>query len=143
MGNVPEFRFSRIRLISMFSKYNNKIYIQARHISNISPMCMFPIYFCRLIYLYRNRLQLKNAQAMKKAQTRGCQLHCPYCLKLHVNVPIHFHQYPALVQIMAWRRPGDKPLSEPMMLSLLTHICVTRPHFPLVPHVCVSESDQH
>ena len=34
---------------------------------------------------------------------------------------------PALVQIMAWRRPGDKPLSEPMIVSLLTHICVTRP----------------
>ena len=34
---------------------------------------------------------------------------------------------PALVQIMAWRRPGDKPLSEPMMVCLLTHICVTRP----------------
>ena len=33
---------------------------------------------------------------------------------------------PALVQIMAWRRPGDKPLSEPMMVSLTTHICVTR-----------------
>ena len=33
---------------------------------------------------------------------------------------------PALVQIMAWRRPGDKPLSEPIMVSLLTHICVTR-----------------
>ena len=33
---------------------------------------------------------------------------------------------PALVQIMAWRRPGDKPLSEAMMLSLLMHICVTR-----------------
>ena len=32
-----------------------------------------------------------------------------------------------LVQIMAWRRPGDKPLSELMMVSLLTHICVTRP----------------
>ena len=27
---------------------------------------------------------------------------------------------PALVQIMAWRRPGDKPLSEPMVISLLT-----------------------
>ena len=27
---------------------------------------------------------------------------------------------------MAWRRPGDKPLSEPMMVSLLTHICVIR-----------------
>ena len=35
----------------------------------------------------------------------------------------------ALVQIMAWRRPGDKPLSEPMMVSLPTHICVTRPQW--------------
>ena len=33
---------------------------------------------------------------------------------------------PALVQIMAWRRSGDKPLSEPMMISLLTLISVTR-----------------
>ena len=36
---------------------------------------------------------------------------------------------PALVQIMAWRRPGDKPLSEPMLVSLLTHTCVTRPQW--------------
>ena len=35
----------------------------------------------------------------------------------------------SLVQIMAWRRPGDKPLSEPMMVRLLTHICVTRPQW--------------
>ena len=40
---------------------------------------------------------------------------------------------PALVQIMAWRRPGDKPLSEPMMVSLLTHICVTRPQWVKSP----------
>ena len=33
---------------------------------------------------------------------------------------------PALFQIMAWRRSGDKPLSEPMMVSLPTHICVNR-----------------
>ena len=33
---------------------------------------------------------------------------------------------PALIQIIAWHRPGDKPLSEPMMLSLRTHICVNR-----------------
>ena len=36
---------------------------------------------------------------------------------------------PALVQIMAWRRPGDKPLSEPMIVNLPTHICVTRPQW--------------
>ena len=32
----------------------------------------------------------------------------------------------SLVQIMAWRRPGAKPLSEPVMVRLSTHICVTR-----------------
>ena len=36
---------------------------------------------------------------------------------------------PALFQLMAWHRPGDKPLSEPVMVSLLTHICVTRPQW--------------
>ena len=36
---------------------------------------------------------------------------------------------PALVQIMAWRRPGDKPLCEPMMVTLLMHICVTQPQW--------------
>ena len=54
---------------------------------------------------------------------------------------------PALVQMMAWHWPGDKPLSEPMMVSLLTHICVTGPQWvnavahqqsqswPWVPHI--------
>ena len=36
---------------------------------------------------------------------------------------------PALVHIMTWRRPGDKPLSEAMTVNLLTHICVTRPQW--------------
>ena len=42
---------------------------------------------------------------------------------------VRINNIPALVQIMAWRRPGDKPLSEPMLVSLLTHICVTRPQW--------------
>ena len=42
---------------------------------------------------------------------------------------VRINKITALVQIMAWRRPGDKPLSEPMMVSLLTHICVTRPQW--------------
>ena len=36
---------------------------------------------------------------------------------------------PQLVPIMASRWPGDNPWSEPMMVSLLTHICVTRPQW--------------
>ena len=42
---------------------------------------------------------------------------------------------PALVQIMAWRRWGDKPLSEPMMVRLPTHICVTRPQWVNILHI--------
>ena len=47
---------------------------------------------------------------------------------------VQINNIPALVQIMAWRRPGDKPLSEPMVVSLLTHICVTRPHWVKPSH---------
>ena len=43
---------------------------------------------------------------------------------------------PALVQIMAWRRPGDKPLSEPMMVRLPTHICVNRPQWERLINSC-------
>ena len=39
---------------------------------------------------------------------------------------------PALVRIMAWRRSGDKPLSESMMVSLPTHICVTRHQWVII-----------
>ena len=35
----------------------------------------------------------------------------------------------ALVHIMAWRRLGDKPLFEPKVVSLPTHICFTRPQW--------------
>ena len=52
-------------------------------------------------------------------------------IKFSLNIvpdgPINYS--PALGQIMAWRRLGDKPLSEPMMILLLTHICVTRPQW--------------
>ena len=50
-----------------------------------------------------------------------------------INISLTFvPKYPinniqALVQIMAWRHPGDKTLSETVLVSFLTHICVTRP----------------
>ena len=48
-------------------------------------------------------------------------------LKFVPNGPIN--NIPALVQIMAWCRLGDKPLSELMVVSLPTHICFTRPQW--------------
>ena len=52
-----------------------------------------------------------------------------------INISLKFvpkgliNNVPALVQIKAWCRPGDKPLSKPMMVNLLMHICVTRPQW--------------
>ena len=54
-------------------------------------------------------------------------------MKILIKIPLKFvpegpiNNISAFVQIMAWHRPGDKPLSEPMVVSLLTHICNTRP----------------
>ena len=56
-------------------------------------------------------------------------------VRILTNISLKFvpkcliNNIPALVQIMAWRRPDDKALSEPMMVNLLTHICVTRPQW--------------
>ena len=36
---------------------------------------------------------------------------------------------PVLVQIMAWCRPGDKPFSEPMIVRLPMHICISQPQW--------------
>ena len=47
-----------------------------------------------------------------------------------------FNNIPALVQIMAWRRSYNKPLSVPMMVSLPMHICVTRPQWVKITSLC-------
>ena len=52
-----------------------------------------------------------------------------------INISLKFiprgpiNNIPTLVQVMAWRRPGNKRLSEPMMVRLPTHICVTQPQW--------------
>ena len=63
---------------------------------------------------------------------------------LSINISLKFvprgpiKNIPTLVQVMAWRRPGDKPLSEQMMVWLPTHICVTRPSWVISKHVISS-----
>ena len=48
-------------------------------------------------------------------------------LKFVSKDPIN--KIPALVEIMTWCRPGNKPLSEPMMVRLLMHIYIMRPRW--------------
>ena len=55
----------------------------------------------------------------------------PIRISLNFVPKCSMNNIPALFQIMAWRRPGDKPLSEPIMVNLPAHICVTRPQWVL------------
>ena len=72
-------------------------------------------------------------------------------IRISIKISLKFvpkgpiNNIPAMVQIMAWRRPGDKPLSEPMMGSLPTYICVTRPQWVkcntwIISCVCVLQT---
>ena len=55
------------------------------------------------------------------------------CISINISLKFvpkgQIDNIPALVQTMAWLPHGDKLLSEPMMVSLLTHLCVTRPQW--------------
>ena len=54
-----------------------------------------------------------------------------------INISLKFvpkgpiNNIPTLVRVMAWRRPGNKPSSEPMMIRLLTHTYVSS-----MTHIC-------
>ena len=48
---------------------------------------------------------------------------------INFEMPVSINNILALVRIMAWRRPDNKPLSEPMMVNLLTHLSVTQPQW--------------
>ena len=50
-------------------------------------------------------------------------------ISLKLVPEVRIYNIPSLVPIMAWRRPVEKPLSEPMLVNQLTHICVTRPQW--------------
>ena len=50
---------------------------------------------------------------------------------------------PPLVQIMACRRPGDKPSSESVMVNLLMHICVTLPQWVDIYYLSMALFDWH
>ena len=54
-----------------------------------------------------------------------------FCIKISLKfVPKGpSSKIPALVQMMAWHRPGDKSLYELTMVRFLAHICVTRPQW--------------
>ena len=103
-GYLPQFRFCHTG--GVLPIHTNA---PLKHIEAETKCRHFPDYILKCISLYENvwisSISLKFV---------------PKCL---------INNIPALVQIMAWRRQGDRPLSEPMMVRLRTHIYVTRPQW--------------
>ena len=62
-------------------------------------------------------------------------------ISLKLVPEVRINNIPSLVLIIAWRRPGAKLLSEHMMVSLLTHTCVTGPQWVNTPRQ--EQNDRH
>ena len=113
--------------------------------------CEFKIWFCPTfaivtlyVKLFHNSVCYDGTPLFNTLRLRKSGRHFPDVLKwiflnenvwILIEISLKFvprgpiNNMPALVQIMAWRQPGNKPFSEPMMVSLLTRICVTRPQW--------------
>ena len=129
------------KLNACMSNYNRNLY---------SEMCLFirTRYYLPLDYL-GERSNLTRCGPFNTLRPRQNGRHFPddilKCIFLNENIWISIkislkfvpkgpiNNIPALVKAMAWRRPGDKPLSETMMVRLPTHICVARPQLTLIP----------
>ena len=77
----------------------------------------------------RNKIDAISQTTFSNAISFNENVWIPIKISLKFVPKGRINNIPALVLIMAWRRTGDKPSSEPMIVSLLTHICVTRPQW--------------
>ena len=91
-----------------------------------SPSCL---QHCYLTHWGRDENGRHFADAIFKCIFLNENIWIPIKISLKFVPKGLINNIPALVQIMAWRRPGDKPLSEPMIVRLPTHICITRPRW--------------
>ena len=115
--------------------YFNEIWFK---IQQFSMKIVFENVICKLVAI----LSMQIIHSLRPRQNRrhfaDDIFKCPFFNKnvwISIKISLKFvpkgpiNNIPSLVQIMAWRRPGDKPISEPMMVRLPTHICVNLPQW--------------
>ena len=124
-----------IRSVGRFFEYNSMgwvKYMQAKNTSCRTDWCFQADYpgwsnYFNTLRPRQNGRRFADDTFKRIFLNENVRISIKISLKFVPKGPIN--NIPVLVPIMAWRRSGDKPLSEPMMVSLLTHICVTRPQW--------------
>ena len=118
--------------------------IQCTHKNRFSPRYMSSFYICDCLCrkVRTNMYHCTEFNTLRPTQ-HGCHFpdHIFECIFLYENVRISIkgslksvptgltHNISALVQIMAWRRPGASHYLNQWWPSYPTHICVSRPQW--------------
>ena len=89
-------------------------------------MCVFTIFNSRSYWGWDKMVDISQT-TFYKCIFLNENIWIPNTISLKFVPRGRINNMPALVRIMAWRRSGDNLLSEPLMVSLLTHICITWP----------------
>ena len=90
--------------------------------------------YINVIQYYHNTLRLRQNGHHFEDDVLKC-IFLNENISISIKIALKFdpkaaiNNSPSLVQIMAWRRPGDKSLYEPMMVTLLMHIYVNWPQW--------------
>ena len=92
--------------------------------------CVLTARYCNSSYLFNTLRPRQNGHHFTEDIFKCIFFNENVTISIKISLKfVPIYNIPALVQIMAWRRPGKKPLSAPMMVSSLMHICVTRPQW--------------
>ena len=130
-GDTNQQKYNRTVFLYWCTAFNNMAHNEEVSFHSCCSPWYLVVYSCKL---YSNSLRPRQngrhfADDICKCIFLNENVWIPIKISLKFVPKGPINNIPALVQIMAWRRPGDKPLSEPMMVSLPTHIGVDRPQW--------------
>ena len=109
-----------------------------KHSSCNPPHRVHPIDYAQISCFVRHceRTEAKTKWTSLSRRHKNCCVLTKISLKFVLQDSSN--NKPTLVQIMAWCRPGDKPLSEPMLVRLSLQLCITWPQWVKVRNRWIS-----
>ena len=102
--------------------------IPAQSVIKFSSLTLFKRHRANeLTYWGRDKMDVISQTTSSSMKNENVWIPIKISMKFVPKGPIN--NIPSLVQIVARRRPGDKPLSEPIMVVSPTHVSVTGPQW--------------